>query len=127
LWLFCFKSSEEEDSRNFLVSNAFCNLTESEGTDIKKDCPKLSFKKGTFMSKYMTKSKATQMSSMQQAHKAQHSGSIPIAVLTHENIANRAYEIYVENGCREGHSEQNWLQSEQELKSKQNWLQANQK
>ena len=79
------------------------------------------------MSKYMIKSKATQMSSMQQAHKAQHSGSIPIAVLRHEDISKRAYEIYVENGCKEGHSEQNWLQSEQELKSKQNWLQSEKK
>ena len=79
------------------------------------------------MSKYMTKSKAAQMSSMQQAHKAQRSGSIPIAVLRHEDISKRAYEIYVENGCKEGNSDQNWLQSEQELNSQQNWLQANQK
>lgn len=79
------------------------------------------------MSKYMTNSKATQMSSMQQAHKVQHSGSIPIAVLTHKDISKRAYEIYVENGCREGHSEQNWLQSELELSSQQHWLQVKQK
>ena len=79
------------------------------------------------MSKYMTKSKAAQMSSMQQAHKAQHSGSIPIAVLRHEDISKRAYEIYVENGCKEGNSEQNWIQSEQELKSKQNWMQFEKK
>jgi len=67
------------------------------------------------------------MSSMQQAHKAPHSGYIPIAVLTHEDISRRAYEIYVENGCREGLSEQNWLQSEQELSSQQHWLQVKQK
>jgi hypothetical protein len=64
---------------------------------------------------------------MQQARKVQHSGAIPITVLTHEKIANRAYEIYVEKGCRQDQSEQNWLQSEQELKSKQNWLQAEMK
>ena len=79
------------------------------------------------MSKYMTKSKVTQISSMQQAHKALHSGSIPIAVLKHEDISRRAYEIYVENGCKEGHSEQKWLQSEQELSSQQHWLQVKQK
>ena len=76
------------------------------------------------MSKYMTKSKATQMSAMQQAHKAPHPGPVATAMLTHEEIARRAYEIYVENGCRQGQSEQNWLQAEQELKNQQHWLQA---
>jgi hypothetical protein len=79
------------------------------------------------MSKYMTNSKATQMSSMQQSHKTLHSGSIPIAVLTHEDISKRAYAIYVDNGCKEGHTEQNWLQSEQELSNQQHWLQVKQK
>ena len=78
------------------------------------------------MSKYMTKSKATQMSVMQQAHKTPHPGSVATAILTHEEIAKRAYEIYVENGCRQGQSEHNWLQSEQELKNKQHWLQTKQ-
>jgi len=68
------------------------------------------------MSKYMTKSKATQMSEMQQAHKAPHP--------RHEVISKRAYEIYVENGGKEGQSEQNWLQAEQELKNREEWLQA---
>jgi hypothetical protein len=79
------------------------------------------------MSKYMTKSKATQMSTMQQAHKAPHPGSVATAMLTHKDISKRAYEIYVENGCRQGQSEQNWLQAEQELKNQQHWLQAKQK
>jgi hypothetical protein len=34
---------------------------------------------------------------------------------THEQISRRAYEIYVRNGCREGQTEQNWLQAEREL------------
>jgi len=76
------------------------------------------------MSKYMTKSKATQMSVMQQAHKTPHPGSVATAILTHEEIAKRAYEIYAEKGCEQGQSEQNWLQAEQELKNQQNWLQA---
>ena len=79
------------------------------------------------MSKYMTKSKASQMSTMQQAHKASYPGSGSIAVLTHKEIANRAYEIYVEKGCRQDQSEQNWLQAEQELKNQQHWLQVKQK
>ena len=79
------------------------------------------------MSKYMTNSKATQMSTMQQAHKAPHSVPVSIAVPTHEEIANRAYEIYAEKGYQQDQSEQNWMQSEQELKNQQHWLQAKQK
>jgi len=76
------------------------------------------------MSKYMTKSKATQMSEMQQAHKAPQPGQVATAVLTRKDISRRAHEIYVENGCKEGQSEQNWLQAEQELKNRGEWLQA---
>ena len=76
------------------------------------------------MSKYMTKSKATQMSDMQQAHKAPHPRLVATTMLTHEDISKRAYEIYVENGCKEGQSEQNWLQAEQELKNREEWLEA---
>jgi hypothetical protein len=79
------------------------------------------------MSKYMTKSKATQMSEMQHAHKTPHPGLVATIMLTHEDISKRAYEIYVEKGCRQGQSEQNWLQAEQELKNQQHWLQAKQK
>ena len=76
------------------------------------------------MSKYMTKSKATQMSEMQHAHKVPYPGQVAATILTHKDISRRAYEIYVENGCKEGQSEQNWLQAEQELKSREEWLEA---
>lgn len=78
------------------------------------------------MSKYMTRSKATQMSDMQQAHKDPHPGQVATAtaMLTHEEISKRAYEIYAGNGCKEGQSKQNWLQAEQELKNQSEWLQA---
>ena len=76
------------------------------------------------MSKYMTKSKTTQMSEMQQAHKAPYFGMVSTTMPTHKDIAKRAYEIYVKNGCKEGQSEQNWLQAEQELKNRGEWLQA---
>ncbi len=76
------------------------------------------------MSKYMTKSKVTQMSVMQQAHKTPHPGSVATAMLTHEEIAKHAHEIYVKKGYQQGQSEQNWLQAEQELKNQQNWLQT---
>ena len=75
------------------------------------------------MSKYMTRSKATQMSDMQKAHKAPYPGQVA-TLLTHEDISMRAYEIYVENGCKEDQSEQNWLQAEQELKNQEEWLEA---
>ncbi len=75
------------------------------------------------MSKYMTKSKATQMSEMQQEHKAPHFGP-GVAMPTHKDISRRAYEIYVENGCRQGQSEQNWLKAEQELKNREEWREA---
>jgi hypothetical protein len=70
------------------------------------------------MSKYMTKSKTKQMSEMQQAHKAPHTGLVA-TMLRHEDISKRAYKIYVENGCKEGQSEQNWLQAEQEMKNRE--------
>ena len=76
------------------------------------------------MSKYMTQSKATQMSGMQQGHKASHPGPAATAMPTHKDIAKRAYEIYVEKGYQQDQSEQDWLQAEQELKNQRNWLQA---
>ena len=76
------------------------------------------------MSKYMTHSKATQMSAMQQGHKASHPGPAATTMPKHKDIAKHAYEIYVDKGCHQGQSEQNWLQAEQELKSQQNWRQA---
>jgi hypothetical protein len=78
------------------------------------------------MSKYMTHSKATQMSAMQQGHKVVHSGPLATAMPTHKDIAKRAYEIYVEKNCQQGQSELNWLQAEQELRNQENWLQAEQ-
>ena len=76
------------------------------------------------MSKYMTHSKATQMSAMQQGHKASHPGPGASVMPKHKDIAERAYAIYFETDCRQGQSEQNWLQAEQELKSRENWLEA---
>ncbi len=34
---------------------------------------------------------------------------------THEQIAKRAYEIYLERGCTSGDPMQDWLRAEQEL------------
>ena len=44
---------------------------------------------------------------------------VPVAntAAAHDDIARRAYEIYVEKGCLQGQSEQNWQQAEQEQKN----------
>jgi hypothetical protein len=34
---------------------------------------------------------------------------------THEQIATRAYEIWLQNGCQEGQDIQNWLEAESQL------------
>ena len=36
---------------------------------------------------------------------------------TSEEIATRAFEIYVSEGCREGSDLENWLRAERELRS----------
>ncbi len=36
---------------------------------------------------------------------------------TREQIAKRAHEIWVKNGCRHGQDEQNWLEAERQLKA----------
>ncbi|MCL5280298.1 MAG: DUF2934 domain-containing protein [Planctomycetes bacterium] len=36
---------------------------------------------------------------------------------TREQIAQRAHEIWVKNGCKHGQDEQNWLEAERQLKA----------
>ncbi len=76
------------------------------------------------MNKYTNQSKSKQVHAAQQMRNASHLEPVVAAVLTHEDIARHAHEIYVEKGCRQGQSEQDWLQAEQELKNQRNWLQA---
>ena len=38
-----------------------------------------------------------------------------LSVPTHGDIAQRAYDIYVQNGCNEGQCQQNWQQAEKDL------------
>jgi hypothetical protein len=33
----------------------------------------------------------------------------------HARINCRAYELYVQRGCREGHAEEDWLEAEREI------------
>jgi hypothetical protein len=76
------------------------------------------------MNKYHNQSKGKQVFAAQQMLNASHPGPVVATLLTHEDIATHAYEIYVEKGCPQDQSEQNWLQAEQELKNQQNWRQA---
>ncbi len=36
---------------------------------------------------------------------------------TREQIAKRAHELWVKNGCKHGQDEQNWLEAERQLKA----------
>ena len=75
------------------------------------------------MNKYINDSKAKQVFAAQQTHTG--SQTVPAAVTpTHKEIARRAYEIYIENGRKQGQSEQYWQQAEQELKNRKHWQQA---
>jgi len=76
------------------------------------------------MNKYSNQSKGKQVFAAQQLLNTMRPGAVVAIGLAHEDIARRAYEIYMETGRRQNQSEQNWLQAEQELKNQQNWLQA---
>jgi hypothetical protein len=76
------------------------------------------------MNKYNNKSKGRQVFAAQQMLNASHPGPAVCAIPTHEDIAQRAHAIYIEKGRRQGRSEQDWLQAEQEMKNQQHWLQA---
>ena len=76
------------------------------------------------MSKCSNKSKGKQVFATQKMLDAPHSGLVVAALFAHEDIATHAYELYVETGCRQDQSEQNWLRAEQELKNRQNRSQA---
>lgn len=39
----------------------------------------------------------------------------PIFDDVHARITARAYELYVERGCREGYAEQDWVDAEREI------------
>jgi hypothetical protein len=76
------------------------------------------------MNKYINESKAKQVYAAQKTQtvvQQTQTGLQSVAVAltpTHKEIAKRAYEIYIENGRRQGHSEQYWLQAEEELKNR---------
>jgi hypothetical protein len=70
------------------------------------------------MKTFMTGSKSTQMYPTQQTQDNGRPKQASPSMPTHDDIARRAYEIYLKNGRRQGKSEQNWLQAEHELRNK---------
>ena len=69
------------------------------------------------MDKYTTRSEATRTLAAQQTHNDLHPGHGVITMPTHDDIAKRAYDIYLKNGCKQGQCKQNWLQAEHDLRA----------
>lgn len=44
--------------------------------------------------------------------------SVELKVPTHDEIAARAYQFYLERGCEDGHAEADWIRAERELLSR---------
>ena len=62
---------------------------------------------GESMNKYTTQSEATRNLAAQQTHSDLHPGHGVIAAPTHDDIAKRAYDIYVKTGRKQGQCKQN--------------------
>ncbi|MBN2513559.1 MAG: DUF2934 domain-containing protein [Sedimentisphaerales bacterium] len=58
--------------------------------------------------------KTAQISAPQPIHDIPHPGPVASTTPTHDDIARRAYQIYVEKGCPQDQSNQIWQQAEQE-------------
>jgi hypothetical protein len=74
-------------------------------------------KKGNFMKTLVDVSRTTQRYEGQQEHGEGHTDHPAVPMYTHEDIARRAYEIYLKRGRRQGQSQQDWNQAEQELQN----------
>jgi hypothetical protein len=72
-------------------------------------------RKDISMNTLTNKPKRSQMLAPQQAHDIPRPKSAPTTKPTIDDIAKRAYEIYLEKGCQQGQCEENWKQAEQEL------------
>jgi hypothetical protein len=67
------------------------------------------------MNSHPNQSQATRALAASQTHHDMHTGRGVIAEPTHDAIAVRAYEIYVNDGRKQGHCHQNWFRAEHEL------------
>jgi DUF2934 family protein len=74
------------------------------------------------MNKYSTQSEANRVLAAGQTHGDLHPGRGIITMPTHDDIARRAYDIYVTSGSKRGQCLQNWRQAEHELRTGDNRL-----
>ena len=65
----------------------------------------------------MSHSKETHAPAAQQTSNAAHTAVAAAAMPTHDDIAKRAFDIYVKTGRRQGQCKQNWQQAEQALRN----------
>ena len=72
------------------------------------------------MKTLMTESKTAQAYPTQQNPGYGRQGQVVPLMPTHEDIAKRAYEIYINKGHRQGQSERYWLQAENDLRKERN-------
>jgi hypothetical protein len=69
------------------------------------------------MNKYTTQSEANRNLAARQTHGDMHAGPGVINLPKHDEIARRAYSIYVKSGSKKGHCTANWSQAERELRT----------
>ncbi len=69
------------------------------------------------MHSYMTQSEATRRLAAEQTHNDLHAGRGVIVLPTHDEIATRAYALYIRNGRIDGDEVQNWREAERELRA----------
>ena len=69
------------------------------------------------MNKYTTQPDAKRTLAAEQTHNDLHPGHGVITTPTHDEIARRAYDIYVKSGRREGQCNKNWHQAEHDLRT----------
>jgi hypothetical protein len=69
------------------------------------------------MHAHLTHSLAPRVVAVEPTHDDMHPGRGVIAMPAHDEIARRAYEIYVKSDCKEGQCQQNWHQAELQLRT----------
>lgn len=68
------------------------------------------------MNKFTTQSEAKRSLAAQQTHHDLNPGDGVIKMPTHDDIAKRAYDLYVCSGYKKGRCEMNWQQAEYDLR-----------
>jgi hypothetical protein len=71
------------------------------------------------MKPFTTESKTTQMYATPQTPGYGRQGQVVPLKPAQDEIAKRAYEIYINKGRRQGQSERDWLQAENDLRKEQ--------